>query len=191
LQTALLGDGTYEYAGFKLRTKFVRPPRGPDDALRLGVNFELSLLPAAFDANRWGTEIRPIVGYDHAGWKLIANPILDVPLAGPGQPDGPEFEPALTATRAIGDSFDLGLEYYGDFGPVAHPAAWNARTQYLFEVFDLLAIDRFELNVGIGEGLSAASDPLIVKAIVGYEFDLTAAGSAQGAPKAMLPHRVY
>jgi hypothetical protein len=190
LQTALRDD-TYEYAGVKLRTKFVRPPKDTGDALRLGVNFELSLLPSAYDANRWGTEIRPILGWNHAGWKFIVNPIIDTPLASPGLPLGPTFEPALSAARAIGSTFNVGIEYYGDFGPIAHPTSWRDETQYLFEVFNLLAIENFELNVGFGEGLTAASNPIIVKAIVGYEFDVAGTNSSEQTPKAMLPRRVY
>jgi len=45
-QTALLADGTFEYAGSKLRTKLVVPGR-PESRLRWGVNVEVSRLPFA------------------------------------------------------------------------------------------------------------------------------------------------
>ena len=52
VQGALLSDGSLDYAGAKLRSKFVTPP-GFDEHFRFGINLEVSLLPRAFDASRW------------------------------------------------------------------------------------------------------------------------------------------
>jgi hypothetical protein len=43
----------------------------------------------------------------------------------------------------------------------------------LFETFDLLALPSFELNAGLGEGLSAASNDFVAKLIVGYGWEPT------------------
>ena len=48
LQSALLADGEFEYAGFKLRSKFVSPP-GWHPHLRIGVNVELAFVPDRFE----------------------------------------------------------------------------------------------------------------------------------------------
>jgi hypothetical protein len=40
---------------------------------------------------------------------------------------------------------------------------------YLFEVLNLLRWPRIELNVGVGEGLTAASNPFVVKMILGVQ----------------------
>jgi hypothetical protein len=169
LQTALRSDGGYDYAGIKLRSKFVTPP-GWDEHWRLGVNLELSLLPTAYDANRWGTEIRPIVAWESKDWLFALNPILDQALAGPDASDGPSFEPAFKGARKAGP-VALGIEYYADFGPLSSPMPWRAQEQYLYEVLDLLSLPQFELNAGVGEGLTAASAGIIVKAIFGYTLD--------------------
>ena len=63
LQGTLLPGGTFEYSGVKLRSKLVTPP-GWHEHLRLGVNFELSRLPVAYDPARWGVEVRPIVAWE-------------------------------------------------------------------------------------------------------------------------------
>jgi hypothetical protein len=36
---------------------------------------------------------------------------------------------------------------------------------------NLLAIDRFEWNLGIGEGLTPSSQAVVAKTIVGYTWD--------------------
>ena len=38
-------------------------------------------------------------------------------------------------------------------------------------MIDLVSIERLELNFGVGEGLTAASEGVVVKTIIGYEFD--------------------
>ena len=131
-----------------------------------------------------------VVGWDGDGWKLIVNPIVGTPLAGPDWRFGPGFAPAITATRAIGSWFDVGFEYYADFGPLSRPSPVRDELHYVFEVVDLLAVEHLEVNVGIGEGLTPASDPVIVKAIVGYEFDLSVAHSKESATRRILPRRL-
>ncbi|MDP9034862.1 MAG: hypothetical protein M3O50_08640 [Myxococcota bacterium] len=171
LQMALRGDdgGAIDWAGVKLRSKFVTPP-GWDAHWRLGVNFEVSYLPSAYDANRWGSEVRPIVAWQNREWLFAVNPIVDQSLAGSGSSEGPSLQPAAKAARTVGP-VALGLEYYSTLGPLTALLPLRAQEHYLFEVVDLLSVDRFELNAGIGEGLTPASAGVIAKAIVGYAFD--------------------
>jgi len=170
LQTALLGDGSLRYAGVKLRSKFVLSSE-PCDHLRLGVNFELSLLPQAFERGRWGSEVRPIVAWEDERVILACNPIFDTALAGEDFRAGPSFEPAAMAKLKIQPSVALGLEYYGSIGPLAEPARLEEQRHYLFEVFDLLGVEHFELNAGVGEGLTSGSNAFVIKAITGYVWD--------------------
>ena len=52
-QTALNADGSFDYAGTKLRAKLVTPP-GWHEHVRLGLNTELSLLPERYDRQSVG-----------------------------------------------------------------------------------------------------------------------------------------
>jgi hypothetical protein len=171
-QTALRSDGTFDYAGVKLRSKHVMPPDWHPH-LRLGVNFELSLLPETYDRDRWGAEIRPIVAWDSERWFFALNPIVGVPLAGDGFSQGPTFEPAAKVMHQLPKQLGFGFEYYADIGPIASPLALRDQRHYVYEVIDVLAIDRFELNAGVGEGLTPASNGVVFKIIVGYGWDLT------------------
>ena len=170
VQTTVLPDGTFAYSGVKLRSKFVRPS-WPSERLRWGVNLELSDLPARFDPNRWGAEVRPILAYTTPArrFAFAFNPILDFDLAGAGAGGWPSFEPALSALFVVDGLLSAGLEYYGDLGPIDQPLPASAQQHYLFEVLNVLRWRRIELNVGVGEGLTAASNPFVVKMILGVQ----------------------
>jgi hypothetical protein len=172
LQWALREDGAFDWAGAKLRSKFVTPP-GWHARWRLGVNVELDYLPEAYDRDRWSIEIRPIVAWQNEEWLFAFNPIVDQPLAGNGASDGPSFQPALKVARSVGP-VALGVEYFATLGPFSSFLPLREQEHYVFEVVDLLSVDRFELNAGLGEGLTSASAGLVAKAIVGYTFEAVA-----------------
>lgn len=135
-------DGRYE--GVKLRTKLV----AGDDVVgpfRLGVNFELSREPSG-----WGGEVRPIAAYETRRWLLVFNPIVSFPAA---------FEPAAMAKLKLGH-VGIGVEYYSSL-PGEH---------YLFEAADLVEFRNVEINVAFGQGLTARSENLLAKMILGYTF---------------------
>jgi len=168
LQTAFRDDGTFDYAGTKLRAKFVTP-EGWHRHVRLGANFELSILPERYDASRFATEIRPIAAWEDERWIFVINPIVDVPLG--GSDHAPEFEPAAMVKVKIADLVAAGVEYYSSFGSIASPEPWSGQEQYIYEAFDLLGVPRLELNVALGEGLTPASNALVGKMIFGYAWE--------------------
>jgi hypothetical protein len=167
-QTALLPDGSFAYAGNKLRSKFAAPPRA-GSPFRWAVNFEISRLPERFDADRWGAEFRPIVTWSGAGGAayVSVNPILDFALAGPARTEAPSFEPAVGIRYVRAGLGAIGVEYYADFGPIGSWLAASAQEHYLYEVIDLLRWKWLELNAGVGEGLTAGSNDFVAKMIVG------------------------
>jgi hypothetical protein len=177
LQSAVrTDDGAIDWAGAKLRSKFVTPP-GWDRHWRLGVNLEASYLPPAYDRSRWGSELRPIVAWQNARWLFAFNPILDQSLAGPDGSSGPSFQPALKIAFTVGP-VALGVEYYATVGYLSDLPPLRDQEHYLYEVVDLLSVDKFELNAGIGEGLTPSSEGLTVKLIAGYSFETGTTGSA-------------
>ena len=169
LQSAVRTDaGVVDWAGVKLRSKFVTPPTW-DPHWRLGVNFEVSYLPATYDHDQWGSEVRPIVTWHDDDWLFVLNPILDQPFAGSDASQGPSFQPALKAARTVGP-VALGIEYYATLGPLTNVAPWSDEQQQIFECVDLLSVADFELNAGVGEGLTSSSEGVVFKMILGYEF---------------------
>jgi hypothetical protein len=170
VQMAVRGDdGAVDWAGIKLRSKFVTPPDWHPH-LRMGVNLEVSYLPAGYDPDQWGSEVRPILAWHDPDWLFAFNPIFDMSLAGAGASLGPDFQPAFKAARNVGP-VALGLEYYGTFGPVGARLPLDEQEHYIYEVLDVIGVERWELNFGVGEGLTTASAGITVKCILGYTFE--------------------
>jgi hypothetical protein len=169
LQSTLRPDGQLDYSGVKLRSKFVTVSRH-ESPYRFGVNLEFSILPRAYDRERYGTEIRPIAAWENERFLAAVNPILDLSYTGPDAHLGPELEPCLMLkAKLFGAAW--GVEYFAGLGPLGGLVPWREQTHYLFETFDLLAVQSFELIAGIGEGLSEASNGLVAKLIVGYAWE--------------------
>ncbi len=170
VQSALTEDGRFRYGGAKLRSKFVTPP-GWSAHLRLGVNLELSRIPQAFDRGRWGGEVRPIAAFENERFILVVNPIVELAFAGPDASAGPSFAPAAMAKLKLLEHVAFGVEYYADLGPFSGFVPVREQQHYLFEAVDLLGVHDWELNAGVGEGLTEASNALVIKAIVGYSWE--------------------
>jgi hypothetical protein len=170
LQFAYQTDaGVFDWAGVKLRSKFVTP-EGWDRHWRFGLNLEVSYLPSQYDASQWGSEVRPIAAWHDANWLFAVNPIFDQSLGPPGASLGPSFQPCAKIARTVGP-VALGIEWYATFGPGIAFVPYAEQGQQIFEVLDLLSVDHLELNVGVGEGITQASEGLVLKAIVGYTFE--------------------
>jgi len=169
-EMALRGDQAFDYAGIKLRNKFVTPP-GWNARWRLGLNVEFSLVPSTYDAGRWANELRPIIAWENEHLEFALNPIIDSSFAGPDASAGPSFEPCLMAVYKIHDAVSVGVEYYANLGPFSAPLPWSQQEQYVYEVVNLLSVKHFELNVGVGEGLTDGSNRLVFKTILGYVWE--------------------
>ncbi len=169
LQSAFRADGGFDFGGVKLRSKVALPALA-GSPFRWAVNAEVSWLPAAYDVARWGAEVRPIfTALVARGWLYFGvNPILDWALAGPAASATPALEPAATALVMVRDLGSAGLEYYASFGALGSWLPAGEQAHYLFEVVNVYRWRRWELNAGVGEGLTAASNRLVVKAIVGF-----------------------
>jgi hypothetical protein len=62
------------------------------------------------------------------------------------------------------------VEYYGSLGPVPELLPGTLRQQQLFPVVDLNVSPKWEINFGVGFGLTKM-DHLLTKMILGYRFD--------------------
>ncbi len=151
ISTALRADGTFDYAGIKLRLK-VRWPRRLFGVLGLALNQELSATRADYEADQFGWELRPIIDLSWRWLYLSANPILDVPLGGP-QRGQPGFEPALKGLVRVRPFLGVGAEYYASLGPLARLDPLPAQSHRLFGALDFewkLGRTEYEINLGVG-----------------------------------------
>lgn len=170
LQGSIGRSGAFDWAGYKLRTKFVTPP-GWHSHVRLGVNFELGQIPSKFNADTWNIEIRPIIAWEGESWHFAFNPNVAAPVAGcadESQCRIPELEPAAMALKKFEGVLSTGFEYYGSLGPVNGMLPVSQQSHYVFAALNVLALEGWELNMGVGRGLTEASDTYIVKTIIGH-----------------------
>jgi len=161
-QTAMTSTGDLAYGGVKLRVKARWPSRLWGDRIGLAVNGELSAIPARFEPNVWGSEVRPIIDLS-SGWLYAAlNPILSTDLAGT-LAGHPQLEPAAKlAVRPRGD-VAIGAEVYAGLGPVDNLGSEHASR--LLGVVDLTG-SWWDLDVGAGWGWGSP-DHVVAKLIVG------------------------
>jgi len=168
LQTARAANGELHYAGTKLRSKLLLP-RASDAACYFGVNLELSRIPVKFEPSRWGTELRPIAGWRAGRWLAIVNPILTWSLSGDERNEAPDFEPAAKLEFDTRHGFGLGAEYYAGLGRIDRMPRTAEQEHVLYAVFDLLN-RAIEWNLGVGRGLTPATNDWTIKTIVGRAF---------------------
>src|SRR5216683_5632743 len=160
---------------FKLRTLFVSPSAEQRNFF-YGVNFEFSNTTSKFSQTRFGLEIRPIIGIRNADYEFIVNPIVDVGFGKNGEAD---FAPAARVARKLGHDLFVGLEYYADFGQIGNFAKLADQQHTLFAVTDF-KLGVFDVDFGIGYGLTPASDRFVVKTIWGYAFPVPGASPGAG-----------
>jgi len=158
-------DQRFMSDSFKLRTLFVSP-NAEQRNFFYGVNFEFSNTTPKFSQSRFGLEIRPIIGVRNADYEFIVNPIVGI---GFGKYSEEHFTPAARLARKLGPDLFVGLEYYADFGQIGNFGKLDDQQHTLFAVTDF-KLGVFDVNFGVGYGLTPASDRWVVKTIVGYAF---------------------
>ena len=159
-------DGHFLSNGFKIRELFVSPHADKRDFF-YGVNFEFSYLTPKFSETRFGSEIRPIIGFRRGEYELILNPIVDIGFGTNGEI---EFAPAARVARKFGDDLAFGVEYYTDLGPFRRFLPLSEQQHTIYGVIDF-KIGRFDIDFGLGYGLTAGSDKFIAKLILGTDLN--------------------
>jgi hypothetical protein len=151
--------------GVKLRNSFVTPGAA-DRPFALGFDVELRHQPARFSASDWAVTLRPIIDLRSGPWQLILNPAVEVPLGR----DGPVFAPAIRGVRRVAERVWLGLEHYMDFGRIDRPEAPRGQAHQMFVTTDFRLTERLGLHLGLGHGLTHASDRWAGKLILSVDF---------------------
>jgi hypothetical protein len=161
-QTSVTTTGELAYAGVKLRLKLRRPGRLWADRVGLAINAELSAVPARFEPEVWGGEVRPIIDVTAGRLYAAFNPILAVELQGDAA-GHPRLEPAAKLTVRLATAIAVGVEAYGAFGPIDDPGSEHASR--LFGVIDLTG-GWWDVNLGAGYGWGS-TEHVVAKVIVG------------------------
>ncbi len=161
------GRGNTAVDGQKLRLKFIAP-RTDGQAYFWGANLEVGRVSHRLDENPWNAELKGIFGYRAERWTFAVNPNIDWKVSGPApSPTIFHFDSKIAYKTRHG--YDIGAESYNEFGELRHMGHLNRQSQTLFGVIDT-SIHGWDLNVGVGRGLTPASDRWLLKAIIGVPF---------------------
>jgi hypothetical protein len=176
--SARAGEG-WEIVGTHVRPRFAVPARY-HWPVGVSISNEIGYVKREFANTSWSWEIRPIVDQTIGRFYWSFNPALEKGLSGPAEGRKFEFAPNAVATYDIAKKVNIGLEYYGGFGPLSDLQPWKAGAHQIFPAINLDFGPEWEFNAGIGIGLTDSAEPLIFKVIVGRRFGRLAPAHAVG-----------
>lgn len=152
--------------GAKLRIKYIAP-HDKEQGFFIGANLEAGRTSLRVSPTPWNAELKGILGYRTGPWMVAVNPNIDWSLS---PRDGPvTFGVDAKLAYAINGKTQIGLETYNELGPIAHLDALGANGKYVFAVLDQ-EFERFDLNIGLGKGVTRDADRWLLKFIVGTHF---------------------
>jgi hypothetical protein len=175
--SARSGQG-WQWVGDHIRPRF----RVPDKwhwPVGVSISNEIGYQRRQFSVDTWTWEIRPIVdGWlgrqldkDTRRWYWSINPTFDRAFHGPDVNQGLVFSPNFKFSYYFNSKIGGGLEYYGSVGPVTGFDPVYQQQHQFFPAVDLNLAPQWEINFGLGVGVTRSTDHLIAKMILGYRFD--------------------
>jgi len=168
---------TYERNGFgvqwvgdHIRPRVRIPPKWKWP-VGLSLSNEIGYQRAKFSPDTWTWEMRPIVDKQMGPWYWAFNPTFDRSWHGPSVHDGVVFSPNVKVGYDFTKKISGGIEYYGAVGPATNFVPIKLQQHQIFPVVDLNLSPKWEVNFGLGVGVTKSTDHLIAKMILGYRFD--------------------
>jgi hypothetical protein len=170
LPGSLGGSGSWN--GALLRQTFLMPDAGARPvfvglAVQLGYMAPGAALPALASTNtRFAVGLTPILGFNYEAWQLILSPTV---VTGIGANATTALAPAGRLTRTISEGFDVGIEYAGALGQLGSVSQLSQQSHIVYGITDF-KLASFDVNLGIGYGLTTASRGIAVKFGVSHGF---------------------
>ena len=156
----------YQIVGTHIRPRIMAPtdwgiPFG------LSLSLEIGYQKPAYSVDTWSLEIRPIIDKQWGNFYVSINPTLGISLKSHYNNSVPTFEPNVKLSYTVFKNTAFGIEYYGAMGPVNQFDPGSQQNHALFLTYDLENNAKWELNIGAGFGLTPATDPFVLKFILG------------------------
>ena len=146
--------------GGKVRLLFA-VPHADDRKFFYAANFEFSYNSRHWDERHYTSEIRPIIGWHLHPVDIIVNPILDSSFTGGFK--SLDFAPATRVAYNFNPKWAVALEEYADYGPLRNFYSTSEQSHQVFGVFDHGTEKFGDFEVGVGVGVTGASDRLTLK----------------------------
>jgi hypothetical protein len=152
--------------GGSLRYK-VRAPGAWKWPVNVAFSTEIEYDDPRYSTDQWTWELRPVIEKAIGRWYLSVNPTVERTLVGAGVPIGMQFSPSAKAEFDVTDRISAGIEYYSAYGKIGAFAPPASRLQQAFGVIDLHVSPLWEVNAGLGAGMTPATNHLVAKVILG------------------------
>ena len=169
-------DAGWGLDGVKLRALFA-VPNADERSFFYGANFEFSYNARRWDTRRVTSEIRPIIGWHLKPVDIIINPIVDTSYDGFRNL---EFVPAARVAYNFPSGWVMAIEEYADVGPLHDIAPLGEQAHQVYAVVDR-TWKEWEIEAGVGVGLTDASDRLTFKLILARDLNPRAKTSPERA----------
>jgi hypothetical protein len=166
--TEASGTGA-QWSGGSIRP-MVRIPRSWRWPVGIALSTEVEYERPQAGAVTWTWEIRPILDKMLGRWHVSVNPTLEYPLQGSGAERDVQFSPSAKASLDVSRIITAGVEYYGAYGPISEFAVPSNRLQQVFGTADLHPSPQWEINFGLGAGVTPVTNQLVAKLIIGRRF---------------------
>lgn len=163
------GQGV-QWVGDHIRPRF-RIPKKWNWPVGLSLSNEVGYQRRQFSTDTWTWEMRPIIDKQLGRWYWSFNPTFDKSLHGETVHQGFVFSPNLKVSYDFTKKVAGGFEYYGSVGPATEFLPIRLQQHQIFPAVDLNLSPNWEINFGLGVGLTASTDHLIAKMILGYRFN--------------------
>jgi hypothetical protein len=160
----------WQWVGDHIRPR-VRAPEKWHWPVGVSLSNEVGYQRRQYATDTWTWEMRPIIDQKIKRWYWSFNPTFDYAIHGMNQNQGFIFSPNFKFSYDFTPKIAGGLEYYGSLGPVGNFLPIQQQEQQIFPAIDLNLAPQWEINFGLGVGLTGSTDHLIVKCIIGYRFD--------------------
>lgn len=167
--TSIQPNQGWQWVGDHIRPR-VRVPESWHWPVGVSLSTEIGYVRRQFASDTWTMELRPIVDRQIGPWYLAFNPALERSFHGSSVNQGVEFSPALKFSYNFSKQIAGGLEYYGSTGPLFNPDAFDQESHQFFPTIDLNVSPVWEINFGVGVGVTRSTDHLIIKTIIGRRF---------------------
>lgn len=162
-------SGGWQWVGDHIRPRFAVPERWKWP-VGVSISQEFGYQQRSFSTDTWTYELRPIIDKKLGPWYLAFNPAFEKSFHGESVHKGFEFAPDFKLSYDFTPKIAGGFEYYGSFGPATEFDPAHEQQQQFFPSIDLNVSPKWEFNFGVGVGVTASTDHLIIKAIIGRRF---------------------
>ncbi len=169
----VIAGQTRKLEGLALELQYVAP-HDKTNGWYWGIRGDVAHQSSVYESEAGNSiDLNPIIGYRNGPVHAVLNPSLEVPF----QSEEPRvtFQPAAKLTTRVAEGQELGVEYYGNWGPFSALLPLAKRDETLYAVWEK-NMSFGHLNIGFGRGLhpdGGSADRWVGKVDLQFELDRT------------------